>query len=444
MTLNKALNKYENLLLAGDLNINTLRPTSDSSNHLSDLNNTFSLTNLLTDSTCFKSNKGTLIDLMLTNKPKSFYKSHSFSTGLSDRHKLIVSILRTSFQKLPPKFVIYRNQKNFHESNIFRDLDSRLTQGKLYKNCEDPYTKLSEIFSEVLNYHALLKQKSVRGNHAPFMTRELSKAIMTKSKVKNSYIKWPSRENLVAYKKNKKKCNSLTRKAKRKFFREATKSGVMSNRAFWKTVKPFLTNKGCMTNDCISIEKDGDIVRGEKVLVELFNENYINIVEISSGNKPSSLGNCEDSTQDDVTVDKIISKYSSHPSVQKIKREFSIHKEFELAYAGAKDINQIIKSLNINKAKGPDGISAKFVKISADIIDCHIANIINKDISNNKFSENAKSATVRPIFKRGDGTEIKNYRPVSLLNIFTKICERFLHENLTKHVDTFLSKFISA
>ena len=63
-----------------------------------------------------------------------------------------------------------------------------------------------------------------------------------------------------------------------------------------------------------------------------------------------------------------ISKYSSHPSVQKIKREFSIDKEFELPYASTKDINQIIKSPNINKAKGPDGISAKLVKISADII----------------------------------------------------------------------------
>ena len=39
----------------------------------------------------------------------------------------------------------------------------------------------------------------------------------------------------------------------------------------------------------------------------------------------------------------------------------------------------------------------------------------------NTFSENAKTATVRPIFKKGDGTEIKNYRPVSLLNILTKI-----------------------
>ena len=84
VTLNKALNKYDNLLLVGDVNINTTRPTSDLSEHLSDLNDTSSLTNLVTDSTCFKSNKGTLINLMLTNKPKRFYKSHSFVTGLSD------------------------------------------------------------------------------------------------------------------------------------------------------------------------------------------------------------------------------------------------------------------------------------------------------------------------------------------------------------------------
>ena len=48
VTLNKALNKYDNLLSAGDLNINTLRPTSRWSNHLSDLNDTFSWTSLVT------------------------------------------------------------------------------------------------------------------------------------------------------------------------------------------------------------------------------------------------------------------------------------------------------------------------------------------------------------------------------------------------------------
>ena len=45
----------------------------------------------------------------------------------------------------------------------------------------------------------------------------------------------------------------------------------MSNRTFWKTVKPFLSNKDCMANDYISTEKDEDVIRDEKVLVEHFN-----------------------------------------------------------------------------------------------------------------------------------------------------------------------------
>lgn len=70
------------------------------------------------------------------------------------------------------------------------------------------------------------------------------------------------------------------------------------------------------------------------------------------------------------------------------------------------------------KTKGPDGLSAKFVKMSVKIIDCHSANITSKNISDSKHSENAKTANLRPIFKKGDRMEIKNYRPVSLLNIF--------------------------
>ena len=81
--------------------------------------------------------------------------------------------------------------------------------------------------------------------------------------------------------------------------------------------------------------------------------------------------------------------------------------------------------------------------MSANVIDCHLANI-NNDISSNQYFKHAKTATVRPIFKKDDRTNIKNYRPVSLLNIFSKIYERFLHENLTSYLEIFLSKFISA
>ena len=103
---------------------------------------------------------------------------------------------------------------------------------------------------------------------------------MKKSKTRNKYLKWPSRENYVSYKKSKSKCNSLTKKKGKKiFFNKATKDGIMSNKKFWSTANPFLTNKGCTSNDVISVEKDGDLISNEKELVELFIQKYMNIVE---------------------------------------------------------------------------------------------------------------------------------------------------------------------
>ena len=75
------VNKYENFVLTGDLTINLLDPKSDT--HLRD---TFTLTNLVKDKTCFKNKDGTLLDVLLTNKPNSFQKSVTTETGLSDCH----------------------------------------------------------------------------------------------------------------------------------------------------------------------------------------------------------------------------------------------------------------------------------------------------------------------------------------------------------------------
>ena len=66
-----------------------------------------------------------------------------------------------------------------------------------------------------------------------------------------------------------------------------------------------------------------------------------------------------------------------------------------------------------------------------------------KDLKENEFSENPKTALVRPIHKKNDRDKIKNYRPVSLLNGFSKIYERFLHVRLSSFTDKILTKFVS-
>ena len=73
-SLHEVVNKYENIFLASDLNIDLLDSKSDPNNHFSVLRDMYDLTNLVKVPTCYKNLKGTLLDVLLTNKPNSFQK----------------------------------------------------------------------------------------------------------------------------------------------------------------------------------------------------------------------------------------------------------------------------------------------------------------------------------------------------------------------------------
>ena len=77
---------------------------------------------------------------------------------------------------------------------------------------------------------------------------------MNRSRFKNRYLKWPFRENFLAYKKAKKLCNSLNKKAKKTYFEKATENGVMGSKTFWSTVKPFLSSKSFIHNNKASFD----------------------------------------------------------------------------------------------------------------------------------------------------------------------------------------------
>ena len=89
--------------------------------------------------------------------------------------------------------------------------------------------------------HAPLKKKTLRGNQAPFLSKEPRKEIYTRSKLKNKYNRNPTGESKAIYKKQRNKCVSLRRKAIKVYFNNVTKTGVQSNSDFWKLIKPFLT-----------------------------------------------------------------------------------------------------------------------------------------------------------------------------------------------------------
>ena len=84
------------------------------------------------------------------------------------------------------------------------------------------------------------------------------------------------------------------------------------------------------------------------------------------------------------------------------------------------------------------------MKLSADVIDKHLTNVINANLESSYFSENAKITSVKPIYKKESRSDENNYRPVSILNCFSKIFERFINDKLLSHVNDTLSDFVSA
>ena len=74
---------------------------------------------------------------------------------------------------------------------------------------------------------------------------------------------------------------------------------------------------------------------------------------------------------------------------------------------------------------GPDGVPVKILKIARNFIDSHLTNILNRDIKERKFSEDAKTVLVRPLSKKNNRDKIQNCRPVNMIDI-SKVCERYL------------------
>ena len=228
-------------------------PKCDGSNHFSDLNDTYNSSNLVKLATCFTSSKGTLLDVLLTNNPKSFWKIFVCETGLSDCHKLIATLLRSTFIKLPINVVKYTSYKNFDENKFCHGLDQILIKWDLYK-VKTPYNKLTNISYKTLEKHAPLKSKPVRGNQAPFMNNKLSKAIIQKSRLRNRHLKYPSRENFLAYNHIKNKCNNLLKQSKKKYIKDISNKGNATSESFRNTVKPFINHKGIQRKENITIE----------------------------------------------------------------------------------------------------------------------------------------------------------------------------------------------
>ena len=91
------------------------------------------------------------------------------------------------------------------------------------------FIELKTIFMELLNKVAPLKTKYLRANYSKFITKELSKAIMLRTKLRNQFLKKRTSEAKLKYNKQRNLCVSLLRKAKRNYYENLDLNDINDN-----------------------------------------------------------------------------------------------------------------------------------------------------------------------------------------------------------------------
>ena len=187
--------KYDKLTLAGDFNAEEKEMVFNTFLDLYDLKC------LVKEKTCFKSIQNpSCIDLFLTNCNRSFVSTKTISSGCSDFHKMVVTILKTNFKKAKPKEIIYRCFRNCNSDELGKDLHSKI------KDCNN-HQSFEKTFIEVLNKHAPLKKKVKRAIEVPYMTKKLRKAIANRSRLEKRHYRLKTEDSKIGYKKQKNYCS---------------------------------------------------------------------------------------------------------------------------------------------------------------------------------------------------------------------------------------------
>lgn len=111
---------------------------------------------------------------LLTNKPNCSQKTIFCETGFNVYYMLVATVLRSTFINLFSKKIRYRNLKKISEETFCHKLDQIQLQGEMYE-LQDPYSRPTEVVSNLLENHVLMKTKTVRRSQVPFMTIKVSK-----------------------------------------------------------------------------------------------------------------------------------------------------------------------------------------------------------------------------------------------------------------------------
>ena len=121
------------------------------------------------------------------------------------------------------------------------------------------------------------------------MSIDLSKAIMKRSRLKAKYIRTRCQSDKLSFKKQRNLCVKMKKDAIAKDFAKSTSGLKQNSKPFYAKIKPYMTNKGALSNDDIILFEKGKYVSSDNDIAEIFNNYYTNIVKETLGRPPVNI-----------------------------------------------------------------------------------------------------------------------------------------------------------
>ena len=222
------------------------------------------------------------------------------------------------------------------------------------------------------------------------------------AKINNDEATWK------LFKAARNEANNAIQTAKRKYFKTNLDSSKKDPKKTWKLIND-LTSRKCKTNNILEINHAGKSANTPEEISEVFNSHFTRIGENLARDIP------------DTDIDPI-------SYVDTTSQVFSFSK------IGTEHVTSLLRTMDTNKAAGLDNIPCNLLKIAAEIVSPSLTYIFNLSLETGIFPQDWKIAKVSPIFKKGDKTDIDNYRPISVISIIAKIFEKIIHNQFNNYL----------
>ena len=224
-----------------------------------------------------------------------------------------------------------------------------------------------------------------------------------KMKNKNTF------ETYQKYKLHRDRINSLKRLSKRNFYRKFFETNYSDSKKVWRGINQLL-NKYKGKQKSIFLDDNG-LVSDPKVVANKFNDYFINIAEKLS----NKIVNKNTKFQD----------YLKNPNMSRLF----------LNETTPDEIVKIINNLNPKKSGDIFRISPEYVISTKQAVAQHLTIIFNRSVREGCFPQAMKTGKIIPLHKGNSVLSVTNYRPISLLPIFSKIFERLVYNRLVDFIE---------